>query len=133
MRRRGFTLIELVVVMAAVAMLVVMALPTLQGRMAVARRGDATQALERLQAAQERYRATYGLYASALAPLGSSTLSGEGLYRVELQTGPGDTYTALARARPDGAQANDTACAVITLRVELGFATLGPSPRCWNR
>jgi type II secretory pathway pseudopilin PulG len=133
MRGRGFTLIELVVALGCAALLVAMALPALQDRLAVARRGDATQALQRLQVAQERHRAAHGLYASELGRLGGGTLSGEGLYRVELQTGPGDTYVAVARARPDGAQAHDTACAEITLRVELGFATLGPSLRCWNR
>jgi type IV pilus assembly protein PilE len=133
MQGRGFTLIEMVVALAAVATLAAMAWPTLQGRLAVARRSDATQALQRIQAAQESYRNAHGLYASTLAPLGSGELSGEGLYRVELTTGPGETYTAVAHARGDGPQAQDTACAQISLHVEQGFATLGPSTRCWNR
>jgi type IV pilus assembly protein PilE len=133
MQPRGFTLIEMAIALGAAAMLVGFALPTLQGRLAAARRADATLALERIQIAQERHRAQHGLYAGDLAALGSGSSSSEGLYRVSLELGPGEAYTAVAQARIDGAQANDTACGEITLRVEQGFATLGPTPRCWNR
>lgn len=133
MRTRGFTLIEMAVAAAAVALLLTIALPTFQGRLAEGRRADATHALERIQIAQERYRSAHGLYAEQLQPLGSSDRSPEGLYDVLLDTGPGERYTAVARARPDGPQATDTACGEITLRVDQGFATLGPTPRCWKR
>jgi type IV pilus assembly protein PilE len=133
MRRRGFTLIEMAVAAGITALLVGLTWPTLQGRVMAARRGDATLALERIQIAQERHRALHGLYASELAPLGSGALSSEGLYQVELHAGADATYTAVARARPDGAQAGDTACSEITLSVDQGFATLGPTTRCWNR
>jgi len=132
-RFSGFTLVEMVVALAAVAMLAVMALPTFQGRLAEARRGDATAALQRIQVAQERYRDAHGLYADALAPLGVAALSSEGLYDLALEVGPGERYVGRARARADGAQAHDSACAEISLHVEQGFATLGPSPRCWAR
>lgn len=133
MRPRGFTLVELAITLGAVAMVVGFALPSFQGRLAAARRADATLALERIQIAQEQHRALHGLYAGDLAALGSGPSSSEGLYRVSLERGHGDTYVAVARARSDGPQANDTACEEITLHVEQGFATLGPTPRCWNR
>lgn len=133
MRHRGFTLIELAVAAATLAVLLTIALPAFQDRLAEGRRADATHALERIQIAQERYRSAHGLYASQLQPLGSSGTSPEGLYEVRLDTGKGDSYTAVARVRADGPQANDTACGEITLRVDQGFATLGPAPRCWNR
>ncbi|GAB4037552.1 MAG: hypothetical protein Fur0014_05370 [Rubrivivax sp.] len=133
MARRGFTLIEVVVALAAVAMLAAFALPTFAGRLNAARRADATAALERIQAAQERHRALHGLYASELSALGQTSGSLEGLYALSLEAGPGEGYTAVARARSDGPQRDDTACAEITLRVEQGFATYGPSRRCWNR
>lgn len=131
--RQGFTLIELVVALAAVAMLAAFTLPTFAGRLTAARRADATAALERIQAAQERHRAAHGLYAAELAALGQTTGSLEGLYALSLEPGPGDGYTAVARARADGPQHDDAACAAITLRVEQGFATHGPTLRCWNR
>ncbi|MBT9489441.1 MAG: type IV pilin protein [Rubrivivax sp.] len=129
----GFTLVEMVVALAAVAMLAVMALPTFQGRLAEARRGDATAALQRIQVAQDRYRDAHGLYATTLAPLGVAALSSEGLYDLALEVGPGDRYVGRARARADGSQAHDGACAEISLHVEQGFATLGPTTRCWGR
>lgn len=133
MRRQGFTLIEMAVALGAVAMLLAFVLPSFEGRLAAARRGDATLALERVQIAQERHRALHGLYAADLAALGSGGSSPEGLYRVHLENGPGEGYTVVAQARADGQQAHDTACETITLRVELGFATYGPAPSCWNR
>jgi type IV pilus assembly protein PilE len=132
-RRTGFTLVEMVVALAAVAMLAVMALPTFQGRLAEARRGDATAALQRIQVAQERYRDAHGAYASSLTPLGVGVRSSEGLYDLAVEVGPGERYVGRARARADGAQAQDTACAEISLHVEQGFATLGPTTRCWAR
>lgn len=133
MRHRGFTLIELVIAMGALALLLTFALPAYEGRLAAARRGDATLALERIQIAQERHHALHGLYAGELSALAIASASPEGLYRVSLQPGPGEGYTAVAEARADGAQAQDLACSAISLQVEQGFATYGPSLRCWNR
>jgi prepilin-type N-terminal cleavage/methylation domain-containing protein len=132
-RGRGFTLIELAVVATAAATLLAIGWPSLQDHLARARRADATFALERIQFAQERHHALHGLYATSLQPLGSQALSLEGLYEVSMTVGPGDRYTAVARARAGAAQARDADCPAITLSVEMGFATLGPSRQCWNR
>ena len=70
---------------------------------------------------------------ATLAPLGVGVRSSEGLYDLALDVGPGERYVGRARARADGSQAHDSACAEISLHVEQGFATLGPTPRCWAR
>jgi type IV pilus assembly protein PilE len=129
----GFTLVEMAVVVGAAATLFALGWPSLQDHLARARRADATLALERIQFAQERHHAVHGLYADGLQALGSQALSSEGLYLVSLETGPGDRYVAVARARTDGPQARDAECAAISLSVQQGFATLGPTRRCWNR
>lgn len=132
---RGFSLVEVTIATGVAAVLAMIALPPIQGHLTKARRADATAALEQLQFAQERHHALHGLYATDLGALGraNTTRSAEGLYRIDLAVGPGDAYTATARARPDGPQAGDRACAEITLRVDQGFANLGPNNRCWNR
>ena len=132
-RARGFTLIELVTVLAITAVLTGLALPSWQSHLTAARRGDATLALERLQIAQERHRALTGLYASDPAQLGASPLSPEGLYALNLSTGPDERYVAVARPIAGGPQAGDSECGEITLQVVQGFATAGPSRRCWNK
>lgn len=129
---RGFTLVECATVCAMAGVLAAMALPAYQGEARRAARLDAVQALTRVQMAQEAHRAHHGLYASQLSALkGVSSASDQGRYTVALQsTGP-DTYRATAQAR--GAQERDTSCPALTLDVNAGFATAGPSPQCWNR
>lgn len=133
--RRGFTLVELLVVMAAAGVLAAIAWPSFASQLTKARRADATSALQQLDSAQARHHALHGCYATDAGTLGAagSPLSPQGLYRIELQPGPGDGFTAIARARADGAQAADRECATITLRVEQGFAQRGPSAACWVR
>lgn len=133
MRATGFTLIEIAIVLAASAVLAALALPAMEGRMTQARRADATLALERVQLAQERHRALHGLYSDDATALGVSLRSPEGLYTVTLQTGQADGYAAVARPAEGSAQRDDVECAEITLLVVQGFATPGPSRRCWNR
>jgi type IV pilus assembly protein PilE len=132
---RGFTLTELLVVMAAAGLLVAIAWPSFASQLTKARRADATSALQRLEAQQGRHHALHGRYATDAGALGAagSALSGQGLYRIELRPGPGEGFTAVAHARAGAAQAADRECAAITLRVELGFAQRGPSAACWAR
>lgn len=134
-RARGFTLAELLVVMAAAGVLAALAWPSFADQWTRARRADATAALARLEAAQERHRTQQGRYAAEAAALGAAgaSASPQGLYRIELHPGPGDGYLAVAHARADAAQAADRDCAAITLRVEQGFAQRGPTPACWAR
>ncbi|MBL8307354.1 MAG: prepilin-type N-terminal cleavage/methylation domain-containing protein [Rubrivivax sp.] len=132
LRRRGFTLVELMVACVIVVLLAATAVPSMRGDALRAARSDGVQALTRLQAAQERYRTAHGLYAVDLGTLGGVALvSEQGRYALHVEnTGP-ESYTATALAR--GAQARDTACLALTLEVHQGFARPGPNPQCWNR
>ena len=130
-RRRGFTLVEVLVVLALAALVVAAALPSYRAQLQRAGRADAVEALVRLQAAQERYRAAHGWYAPQLAALGASPRSSQGHYEIALERQGAEAY--LARAEALGAQAGDHDCAVITLAVREGFTRAGPDARCWNR
>lgn len=129
---RGFTLVEVLVVCVMVAVLAAVALPSFKQRGLRAGRLDAVASLMKVQSTQEQYRSQHGLYATELsALLGTAALSAQGLYAISLErTGP-EAYLATATAR--GSQADDSACRQITLRVNLGFPTEGPTPDCWQR
>lgn len=131
---RGFTLVELCIATSVAAVLVAVALPTYRGHLLKAGRVDAVAALTRLQAAQEQHRSAHGLYASQLGALrGVGAVSPEGMYGVTMALVGPEGYRATATARADGPQASDRECGAITLDVVHGFATPGPSARCWRR
>lgn len=131
---KGFTLVELCVVLAVAGLLATVAWPSYQTQLQRGRRVDAVTALMRVQLAQENHRAHHGLYASQLSVLAGSTAprSGEGLYDIEL-VGGGDHYEARATARAGSVAADDRKCAVLSLRVRDGLADFAPSSYCWNR
>jgi type IV pilus assembly protein PilE len=134
-RARGFSLPEVMIAVAVVALLAAIALPAAHGQLQRARRADATAALQHIEAAQARHHAQHGWYADRLAALGAAggAASPQGLYRIELRRSRSDAYTAVARARADGSQSGDAPCAEITLRVAGGFAERGPALSCWRR
>ncbi|MFN9747529.1 MAG: type IV pilin protein [Betaproteobacteria bacterium] len=130
--RRGFTLLELLVAMALAALLLTFGLRGQQGQGLRSGRLDAVEALTRLQQAQEQHRSAHGLYASELAALvGTAATSPQGRYAIALERSGGEAYRATAVAQ--GPQARDTACATLTLEVQLGFAQTGPDASCWLR
>jgi type IV pilus assembly protein PilE len=133
--RRGFSLVEICVVLALTGIVATLAWPSLQSQLQRSRRADGVAALLRVQMAQESYRAHHGLYATQLAALrgASASHSAEGLYDIEM-AGDGITrYEALARARPGSPVAGDRDCAVLRLQVRDGQAEFAPSRQCWNR
>ncbi|MCU0968755.1 MAG: pilus assembly protein PilE [Rubrivivax sp.] len=130
----GVTLAELLAVLAVAAIGVSLALPSFSGQIMQARRADAVDALQRVQAAQELHRAHHGRYAVHLEALqGAAARSPEGWYAVRLHAVGGDAYRATAVAEAAGPQRGDRDCARITLEVRSGFASHGPSRRCWGR
>lgn len=137
MRRaaRGFTLVEITVVLALAALLATLAWPTLREPLLRARRADAVAALTRIQLAQESYRAQHGLYATGLDALRgvSAARSPGGLYDLELHAGGAEQYAVRALPRAGSAVDGDAGCPVISLVVDAGRAQHAPDARCWNR
>jgi type IV pilus assembly protein PilE len=141
---RGFTLIELVVAMAIVAMLTAAALPTYQDVRHRAQRSDARLALLGVQYQQERHYAAHNVYANALSELATSGVaerSAAGDYDLAVTlTNGGQGYVATALAHAGGRQARDNDCRWLSVN-ELGQRRSAPDSgvwtdtdpyRCWN-
>ncbi|NRF70207.1 prepilin-type N-terminal cleavage/methylation domain-containing protein [Aquincola sp. S2] len=132
-RTRGLTLIETMAAVAITGVLATIAVPSYRSAQLRSHRADATYSLQQLQQAQDAHRERHGGYAERLdqLPGWSAGQSRHGHYRIQLQGSPdGLAYTATALAQ--GAQAADTECTTVTLRVEWAMSFQGPQPGCWH-
>jgi type IV pilus assembly protein PilE len=129
---KGFTLLELLVVLSIIALLATLALPGYSTALQQGRRGDAIGALLRLQLAQEHWRANHDEYAS-LTALGLGSLSGDGHYRLAVTAPDAAGYHATATPLVDGRQADD-ACGVFAVNQDGPDHSSGyANARCWKR
>lgn len=130
LRHRGFTLIELMIVVAAIAILTTIALPSYQSYVIKSRRTDAKNGLLDLASREERYFSVNNTYTTDLSLLGygvaanttsvAINASGQSYYTLNATAATATTYTATAV--PTGAQAADTTCATYQID-QLGTQT----------
>lgn len=128
---RGFTLIELMIVIAVVGILAGVAVPSFQTPLYKARRTDGITALLQLQMSQEQWRSGNTRYAS-LSDLRAPTASGMRYYTLAVADPTASGYSLIATAT--GAQAGDRLCRVLRITVANGQAThaSGADPRDTN-
>ncbi len=138
--RQGFTLIELMIVVAIVGILAAVAIPSYQQYIQKTRRVDAKETLMRLATLQERFFFQKSSYTKDLAELGvagTPPLSPEGWYEIGMSpicTGTGTTlcsaFTITATAI--GAQANDKRCETFSIDQALRQKATGTdADNCW--
>lgn len=127
---RGFTLIELMIVVAVIAILAAIALPAYDQYIKRARRADAKEALVRLQIAQEKWRTNNTTYSESLTDLGVSALSADGFYDIAITADSSSATGFVATASGKGSQATDTGCTTLTLSMSAGGESKTPAT-CW--
>lgn len=136
----GWTLSELLISLALMAVLTAVALPTYTAQQRQSRRSDAQTALLQAQLDQARWRGTHDRHAPDLASLGwTSERSPSGHYLITIEEASAEGYTLTAT--PIGVQAGDTVCHPMRLQV-LGAGSVvlssgadlsADANRCWRQ
>ena len=127
---QGFTLVEIMIAVAIVAILAAVALPSFMDSIRKSRRTDAFNAIANVQQLQERWRSNRSAYAASLTNAGdhattpglgmSSARTAKGYYDLALSSVNGSGYIVTATAVSDTSQAGDTRCIVLGARVASG-------------
>ncbi len=132
---RGFTLIELMVVVAIVAILATIAVPGYRNYTMRANRTDATAALLKIQSAQEKHYLNQNKYTTTLKDLGIEKTEHE-FYTLSLASADVTKgYTATATAA--GPQKDDTDCAAMSVTAQGAKTSVDSggndsSSTCWR-
>lgn len=145
-KQKGFTLLELMIVVAVIAVIASIAVPSYRDYIRKARRFEAVTTLLDIQLHQERYRAVNPTYAPSFASIAASVVSNYNPNNLDIadyftfstsNTGTNLLHSATAVAKANGAQNTDTedgqSCATLRLRKTNNAGTLeGPNAECFG-
>jgi len=124
----GFTLVELIIVVAIISILASIAIPAYNGYVETSKRSDAQASLMALAIAQEKYRASNPTYTTVITDLnGVSSASESGYYTLAVTAASGATFTATAT--PDGWTDSNGNCSPMSINQDGPSGTLS----CWGR
>lgn len=136
-RAVGFTLIELMIALAVIAILAAIAYPSYQDSIRKGRRSEAFTEIARIQQAQEKHRANNPNYSSNVGSAGLGLNSGgvsasysTTYYTFTLSAASATTYTVEAVAVAGKSQANDTNCQCLRALWSGADATYWAGPSC---
>jgi len=142
----GFSMTELMIVVAVATVLLTVAVPTFQDTLRKSRRADAITALSQLQLAQERVRGQQTTYAAAVAsmPGSASATSPERYYDLTVDNASASSYTMTATASASSPQYADAKCRGLRVMMASGVITYASvnsvgdvdttnTNRCWPR
>ena len=139
---KGFTMVELMIVIVIIAIIASIALPSYEQFMQKGRRADGKNMLMQLSALQERFYSENGFYGRMTDIVGVGNIdSDEGHYNVTVDCSPDSAACAAASrpqfytltAAPQGGQVNDTDCGNF-LYDQAGNKTVSgsdPKNNCW--
>ncbi len=127
----GFTLIELMIVVAIVGILAAIAYPSYQGHVIKTRRGSAQGCLLELAQFMDRYYTTNMAYTGAALPTTACRNELASFYTFSVTIPSATTFSITAA--PQGAQTADTTCATLGIN-QLGTKSetgTGSVSDCW--
>lgn len=132
---RGFTLIEIMIVVAIVAILSAIALPAYTSYIKKSRRTDAIVSINNIMMLQERYRANNTGYGDLLA-LGVASVTADNFYDVAISGISSSGFTVTLTAKAGGSQTSDkeagVSCTPMSVVVSGNDQTFSPSA-CWKK
>ena len=135
-QNKGFTLIELMIVVAVITIIAAIAIPAYSDYVTRAKRADGKTALASLQLAQEKYRANNPTYATSAASIPFATTSPDGYYTISISSATATTYVIVADPDETAGQI-DPECGNLIINESgdesvTGTASATPD-RCWKR
>ncbi|KKM62341.1 hypothetical protein LCGC14_1522670, partial [marine sediment metagenome] len=125
LQQTGFTLLELMIVVAIIGIIASIAYPSYQEQVRQTRRANAQASLMELASYMERFYTENFTYNNANLPFSQSPKSGTAFYQITLPVATTTAYTL--RATAQGGQAADAACTPLTI-TQTGAT--GPAG-CW--
>ena len=120
---KGFTLIELMIVVGVMAILTAIAYPAYQDYVRRARRVEGQGTMLNIQLLEEKWRVNHPIYLGTLSSLGTFTSA---YYTFAISGTSGTAYTITATAT--GSQTSDSGCSPMTL---TQASVKGPAG-CWK-
>ena len=131
----GFTLVELMIVVAVIAILAAVAIPSYLRYVLRANRVAAENVMLDMSSAQERYMIDSRQYTTSNTQLGYAnlpdTVSPNYTIAVSASAGPPPAYTITAT--PIGSQTRDTDCGTLKLGSDGNKSASGASTTCWKK